>query len=108
MLAIKLRRIGKKHQPAFRVIVNEKKSKVSGKFLDDLGWVNPLSHKFELDKEKAKHWLSVGAQPTTTVHNLLVKTGVLTSPKIAIKMKAGSNPKEGENVSGSAPAVKSE
>ena len=98
MLAIKLKRIGKKHQPAFRVIVNEKRSKVHGKFVEDLGWINPISHKFELDKERAKHWLSVGAQPTATVHNLLVTSGVLAVPKVAIKMKAGkSSPAEGQS-----------
>jgi len=98
MLAIKLKRIGKKHQPAFRVVVNEKRSKVSGKFLEDLGWVNPISHKLELDEARAKHWLSVGAQPTATVHNLLVKSSVLSAPKLAVKMKAGKKPEtEGQS-----------
>lgn len=94
MLAIKLKRIGKKHQPAFRVVVDEKRSKVKGDFVEDLGWLNPLSHDSELKSDRIKYWLSVGAQPTVTVHNLLVKKGILEASKIAIKIKVSK--KEGE------------
>jgi len=81
MLAIKFKRIGKKHQPSFRVVVMEKRSKMQGRFVDDLGWYNLSKKTFDLDKEKAKHWLSVGAQPTDSVHNLLVKSGTVTAKK---------------------------
>lgn len=84
MLAIKLRRIGKKHQASFRVVVMEKRSKLNGRFVDDLGWLNPHTDKFELNKERARRWLKVGAQPTDTVHNLFVKSGILSGPKIPV------------------------
>lgn len=88
MLRIKLRRIGRRNQPSFRIVVMEKRSKLSGPFIADLGWLNPIAHHFKIDSEKAKYWLSVGAQPTPTVHNLLVKAGVISGPKIKIKIKS--------------------
>jgi small subunit ribosomal protein S16 len=84
MLAIKFKRIGKKHQGSFRIVVTEKRTKLNGRFTDDLGWVNPKTDKFELNKKRAEHWLKVGAQPTATVHNLLVKAGVISGKKIAV------------------------
>lgn len=84
MLMLKLQRIGKKHQAAFRLIVGEKREKLDGKQLEDLGWYNPRSDKFEVKKERVAHWLKVGAQPTDSVHNLLVTAGVLTGKKIAV------------------------
>jgi small subunit ribosomal protein S16 len=88
MLAIKLKRIGKKHQATFRVIVAEKRSKLNGRFIEDLGWVNPHAHTSEIKKELAKKWISQGAQPTQTVHNLLVKNGVIDAPKIPVHKKS--------------------
>ena|SRR3989344_7172195 len=88
MLAIKLKRIGKKHQPSYRIIVAEKKSKVSGRYVDDLGWMNPKSKEVKVDQERVTHWISVGAKPTETVHNLLVKSGVIQGAKISKHRKA--------------------
>ena len=87
MLSIKLKRIGKKHQPSFRVIVAEKRSKLEGRYVDDLGWLNPRGREFKINKERALHWLSHGAQPTDTVHNLLVKSGVINGPKRPVDKK---------------------
>ncbi|MEK7635711.1 MAG: 30S ribosomal protein S16 [Patescibacteria group bacterium] len=81
MLAIKFRRIGKKDQPSYRIVVSEKKSKVFGKFIEDLGWYDPKSKKFNINKERAQYRLKTGCQPTDTVHNFLVKTGVIKGPK---------------------------
>ena len=86
MLAIKLQRIGKKHQPSYRVVVAEKRSKPQGPPVEDLGSYNSFTKKAVLYKERLAHWLKVGAQPTATVHNLLVHEGVLLKPKRAIKM----------------------
>ncbi len=87
MLAIKFKRTGKKHQPSFRIIVSEKRSKVSGRFIDDLGWLNPRSHEFNLNKERAEYWLKVGAQATPSVHNLFVRSGFLKDKKIQVHKK---------------------
>lgn len=87
MLAIKLKRIGKKHQASFRVIVSEKRSKVGGRYVEDLGWSNPRTDKINLKKDRVEHWLKVGAQPTDTVHNLLVKSGMTAGPKRPVHKK---------------------
>ena len=87
MLAIKLQRIGKKHQPSYRVVVAEKRSKTQGPPVEDLGSYNGFTKKAALKKERLLHWLTIGAQPTMTMHNLLVHEGVLAKPKRAIKMK---------------------
>lgn len=73
MLAIKFKRIGKKGQAAFRVIVAEKRSKVDGRFIEDLGWFNPHTNKFRLDIERVNYWIKSGAQPTSSIKNLLKK-----------------------------------
>lgn len=81
MLAIKLKRIGKKHQPSFRIVVAEKRSKLNGRYIEDIGWLDPGADKLNIKKDRAEYWLKVGAQPTDTVHNLLVKSGVVGGPK---------------------------
>lgn len=73
MLAIKLKRIGKKHQASFRIIVAEKRSKVNGRFIEDLGWFNPRTSQFKLNSERADYWLKNGAQPTLSIRHLLRK-----------------------------------
>ena len=81
MLAIKLKPTGKKHQRYFRIVVAEKKSKLQGRFLDDLGWLNPHTDTQNINKEKVAKWLKNGAQPTDTVHNLLVKMQIIQKKK---------------------------
>lgn len=73
MLAIKFKRVGKKHQASFRVIVAEKRSKVDGRFIEDLGWYNPHTNKSKLNTERVNHWLKNGVQPTPSIRNLLRK-----------------------------------
>ena len=87
MLAIKLQRIGKKHQPSYRVVVAEKKSKMAAPPVEDLGSYSTETKKAHLNPERVSYWLGVGAQPTTTIHNLLVKEGILKSAKIQMKFK---------------------
>jgi small subunit ribosomal protein S16 len=87
MLMIKLKRVGKKHQPSFRLVVQEKRTKVNGRSVDDVGSYNPATKKFVFDKERVKYWLGVGAQPTATIHNLLVVKGVIKEPKIPVHKK---------------------
>jgi small subunit ribosomal protein S16 len=84
MLSIKLRRIGKKHQPSFRIIVAEKRSKLNGRYIEDLGWMNPFSKKFSINKARVTYWLNVGAQPTDSVYNLFVKSGIVVGAKRAV------------------------
>ena len=88
MLAIKLKRTGKKHQASFRVVVAEKRSKLVGRSTEDLGWLDPHSKKNGLNKERIAYWMSVGAKPTPTVHNLLVKEGIIKAAKMPVHKKS--------------------
>ncbi|MCH7758980.1 30S ribosomal protein S16 [Patescibacteria group bacterium] len=84
MLTIKFSRKGKKNQPFFRIIVLEKSKDPWGDFLEDLGFYNPLTKKVSLKVERIKHWLSHGAQPTGSVHNLLINQGVIKADKVKV------------------------
>jgi len=75
MLAIKLKRVGKKRQPSYRVVVQPKRSKVRGNYVEDLGWYNPTTKEIKISAVRAAHWIKCGAQPTATVSNLLKKQG---------------------------------
>jgi small subunit ribosomal protein S16 len=88
MLAIKLQRVGKKGQPSYRLVVAPARSKMKAPPVEDLGAYNPFTKKAQFNGDRAKYWVSVGAQPTTTVHNLLVREKILTAPTRTIKMKA--------------------
>ncbi|OGM89670.1 30S ribosomal protein S16 [Candidatus Wolfebacteria bacterium GWA1_42_9] len=104
MLMIKLRPVGKKKQISFRVVVVDKKSKLKGKFTDDLGWYNAHTDKFFLDSKKVKKWLSFGVQPTDSVHNLLVSAKLIEDKKIPVHKKSKKEPiSESARVSESAP-----
>jgi small subunit ribosomal protein S16 len=76
MLAIKLKLVGKKGQHSFRVIVQEKRTKLQGGTVDDLGWFNPHSNQIKLDQERLKHWIGNGAQPTESAQKIIDKVGV--------------------------------
>lgn len=84
MLAIKLKRIGKKHQSAFRIVVAEKKSKVGGRYVEDLGFWNPREDKYAVNKERTEYWIKAGAQPSNTVHNILIKSQAIKGDKIPV------------------------
>jgi len=87
MLAIKLQPKGKKNQRHFHIVVMEKKSKLVGRYVDKIGWINPHESTRNIDKEKAEKWLQNGARPTDTVHNLLVSEGILKAKKIPVHSK---------------------
>jgi small subunit ribosomal protein S16 len=87
MLAIKLQRIGRKHQPSYRLVVAEKRSKMAGPPIEDLGSYNSFTKKSTINKDRVSYWFGVGARPTVTVHNFLVKEGIVKSAKLPVKMK---------------------
>jgi small subunit ribosomal protein S16 len=113
MLAIKLQRTGRKHQPSYRLVIAEKRSKMAGPPVEDLGSYNTFTKVSTINKERISHWLKIGAQPTVTVHNFLVKEGVLTGAKMPIKMKkavapASVSPAAGPTAAPEAPVVSAE
>lgn len=71
MLKVKLFLRGKKNQKSFRVVIAEAKSKRDGKFIDDLGWWNPIINEGEVDNKKLTSWISKGAQITEGTKKVL-------------------------------------
>lgn len=79
MVKIRLKRMGMKKKPFYRVIVADERASRDGRFIDEIGYYNPVSEPVELkiDNEKAQEWIKKGAQPTDTVRSLLKKTGTI-------------------------------
>ena len=79
MVKMRLKRIGAKKAPAYRIVVADSRSPRDGRFIEQIGFYNPLTTPAEIkiDAEKAKTWLANGAQPTETVRSLLKKTEIL-------------------------------
>ncbi|PKN02964.1 30S ribosomal protein S16 [Candidatus Dojkabacteria bacterium HGW-Dojkabacteria-1] len=98
MLKIRLKRIGKRGQPHYRIVVMESASPRSGKTVEEIGIYNPRTKPstFEVDKEAAKKWLENGAKPTDTIAQYFVKIGLLKSLKRGSK-KPSTEKKTEEN-----------
>ena len=82
MLKIRLRRIGKKHEPIFAVVVAEHTKAVKGDFLEKFGTFNAKTGELVVNKERIEYWQKNGAQLSDTVNNLLVKNGVVKGKTI--------------------------
>ena len=74
---MRLRRMGAKKAPTYRVIVADSRSPRDGRFIEEIGYFNPRTDEVKIDADKAKIWLSNGAQPTDTVKALLKKTNIV-------------------------------
>lgn len=83
MLSLKLSRTGKKKQPTFRLIVTEKARDPWGDYKEIIGTIDlrGKEKRYTLNAERIAYWLSVGAQPTETVKNLLINQGLLKGKK---------------------------
>ena len=79
MVKIRLKRIGAKKAPTYRLVVADSRYPRNGKFIEEIGYYSPISEPVQLsiDADKAKDWLSKGAQPTETVKALLKKSGIV-------------------------------
>ena len=79
MVKIRLKRIGAKKAPTYRLVVADSRYPRNGKFIEEIGYYSPIAEPVQLkvDAEKAKDWLSKGAQPTETVKALLKKSGIV-------------------------------
>ena len=79
MVKLRLKRMGKKGAPFYRIVAADSRSPREGRFIEQIGTYNPTKaeEKVTLDKELAKKWLSNGAQPTDTVRSILSHEGVL-------------------------------
>lgn len=89
MLVIRLQRTGRTNYRSFRVVVAEKtKSARHGRSVEEVGFYNPATKEKSFKGDRIKYWISVGAQPSATVHNLLVSEKVIEGAKIAKHKKS--------------------
>lgn len=97
MLVIRLQRVGKKHQPSFRIVLQDSKWKPQGKVLELLGFYNPISKEKQFQQDRIRFWISKGAQPSPTLHNMFVDAKIIEGEKIKTwkpkKGKEGAKPK---------------
>ena len=85
MLKIRLRRTGARKKPSYRIVVAEATAPRDGRYIEIIGTYDPLTDPstISLDGDRAKHWLSVGAQPTERVVKLLAREGLVPAPVYA-------------------------
>ena len=111
MLKIRFSKKGKKTQPFYRVIISENKRDTQADFLELLGTYNPVTKLASLKTDRIKYWISVGAQPSNSVFNLLMKEGVIETGKkkksVSITKKRASKIAE-KNKTEEVPVAKAE
>ncbi len=79
MVKIRLRRMGSKKNAFYRVVVADSRSPRDGRFIEELGYYNPLTNPatIKINEEQAKKWIAEGAQPTETVRSIFKKSGII-------------------------------
>jgi small subunit ribosomal protein S16 len=79
VIKLRLRRMGAKKRPSYRIVAADSRSPRDGRFIEAVGFYDPLTDPatVKLNEERVKHWLSVGAQPTDTVRDIFVRQGLL-------------------------------
>lgn len=77
MLKLRLKRIGRKGSPSYRLVIVENSSRRDGRPVEEVGYYNPISKQYNLDTIKIKKWLEYGVKPTETVFNLLKKAEII-------------------------------
>ena len=92
MLKIRLRRTGARKKPSYRIVVAEATAPRDGKYVEIIGTYDPLTEPatIQIDGDRAKHWIKVGAQPTDRVVKLMAREGVVPAPVYATKAAASS------------------
>ena len=88
MLTIRLQRVGKIHQPSYRIVVAERRSKIGAPPVEYLGNYDPFTKKAEVDASRIKYWIEKGAKPSVTAHNLFVRSHAIEGPSIKLKLPA--------------------
>jgi len=96
MLMIRFQRIGRTNDPAFRIVLLEKsRAAKAGSITEQLGTYNPRSKALTIDEVRVKEWIAKGAQPTGSIHNLLITKGIIEGKKINVLSKKTPQKKEG-------------
>ena len=89
MLVIRFFRVGKKNQPSFKIVVTDKrKPPRAGRYIEEVGFWNPVTKEKVLKKDRILYWISVGAKPSPTVFNLFVSEKIIEGKKIDVHKKA--------------------
>lgn len=78
MVKLRLRRMGAKKRPSYRIVAADSRAPRDGAFIETVGFYDPITDPatIKVDVDRARHWINVGAQPTDTVRSLLTKAGV--------------------------------
>ena len=107
MLTIRLQRVGRKNDPSFRVIlVESKRAAKTGNYQEMLGSYDPRVNRVTLKQDRIKHWMSMAATMSDTVHNLLISNKVIEGKKINV-LPRKSPPKKEEEAAVATPAAAS-
>ena len=77
MLKLRLKRIGRKRSPSYRLVIMENTCRRDGRPIEEVGYYDPISKNYKFDKKKITKWLQYGVKPTETVLNLLKKTDII-------------------------------
>ena len=77
MLKLRLKRVGRKRQPAYRLVVMTNDTRRDGRPIEQVGYYNPITKETKFDNEKIVNWLNEGVKPTLTVENLLKKAKII-------------------------------
>jgi small subunit ribosomal protein S16 len=85
VIKLRLRRMGAKKRPSYRIVAADSRAPRDGRFIEVIGTYDPLTDPatVKINEERAKHWLSNGAQPTDTVRALLRREGLIADPRAA-------------------------
>jgi len=92
MIIIRLQRVGKKHTATFRVVLTEKTAGPRRKYLELLGNVNRKMKTASLNKDRILYWIGKGAQPSDSIHNLLISQGIISGAKKPVHKKSKKAP----------------
>lgn len=77
MLKLRLKRVGRKGSPSYRLVIMENTCRRDGRPIEEVGYYNPISKNYKFDEKKIKKWLNFGVKPTETVFNLLKKANII-------------------------------
>ncbi len=113
MVRLRLQRLGRTNRAFFRISAMDKRSRRDGPFVEQIGWYDPLaadqSKQVGLNEERAKYWISVGAQPSDTVRDILVKRNLMDKgPWEAERARQREVLKKNLETAAAAPAEKKE
>jgi len=79
MLKLRLKRIGRKRYPSYRLVIMENTCRRDGRPIDEVGYYDPIAKKYNFDIPKIQKWLSYGVKPTETVFHLLKKADIISA-----------------------------